>query len=102
MYSSCQNIGKHLPGKWHCFSPLSKNLDTYNYIAPFLLSAATLCLASDLVLENGEIDIPSPITIGSEARFECTGDGALKGATSRVCQAAGWSGMNPVCSEYIS
>ena len=84
------------------FPSFKKSGHLYNYIAPFLLSAATLCLASDLVLGNGEIDIQSPITIGSEARFECTGDGALKGATSRVCQAAGWSGMNPVCSEYIS
>ena len=68
--------------------------------APFFLSAAPLCLASDLVLENGEIDIQSPITIGSEAHFECTGDGTLQGPTTRVCEAAGWSGMNPTCSEY--
>ena len=63
------------------------------------LSAATLCLASDLDLDNGEIDIPDPITIDSVARFECNDGRVLDGPTTRVCEAGGWSGMNPTCSE---
>ena len=68
-------------------------------LAPFF--AATRCTEPDLVIENGEVNISRPIGIGSLATFGCDGNFVLEGpiVMTRVCGDAGWSGINPSCSE---
>ena len=89
---------------FHRFNTATKGLafprtDVSDYLLLSFLSAATRCTEPDLVIENGDVNVSRPIGIGSLATFGCDGNFVLEGPMTRVCGDAGWSGINPSCSE---